>query len=741
VDASRTHEGPGNFLRDIIAEDLASGRHQRVVTRFPPEPNGFLHIGHAKSICLNFGVAAEFSGVCHLRMDDTNPVKEDPAYVENIRRDVAWLGFDWGDNFFAASDYFPQLYAWALELVDRGLAYVDDLSEEEIRAYRGTVTEAGRPSPWRDRTPAENRALLEQMRAGDFADGSRVLRAKGDLGSPNMKMRDPLMYRIRRVRHHAAGAWNVYPMYDYAHCLSDYIEGITHSFCTLEFEVNRELYDWFLEILALPLPRPRQYEFARLNLAGTMMSKRRLLAMVQQGLVSGWDDPRMPTLAGLRRRGVTPEAIRSFAERIGVARADNLVDPAVLDAAIRDDLDARAPRRMVVLQPLRVWLSGPMPAAVDARDWPEASGRPGGRTLAVGSEIWVDREDFAEDPPKGWHRLTLGGTVRLRWAGVIRCDEVVRGTDGEVVGLRCSAVPDGKAKGVIHWVPGDAPEATVRLYEPLFLVERPDAVDDWQSILNPRSCVVRTARVEPSLREVPPEERFQFERAGFFYVDPVDSRPGAPVFHRVLPLKDSYTQSPAPAARPVAAAAPAPAAVASPHPRTPASAAWVARGVVDELADVLGADVEAAAFAEAVIAAGTPPAAAAAWTAQELRKVKGGVAWSALRCGPTAVATLAARVASGAVTHATARQVLEAMVADGVDPDAYVAANDLGALHDDAALAPMVDAVLAALPDKVAQYRAGRTGLLGMFVGQVLQRTRGRADAQRVQSLLAARLG
>ncbi len=731
---NRTAEHPTNFLRDIVAEDLRTGRQQRVVTRFPPEPNGYLHIGHAKSICLNFGLALEFGGVCHLRMDDTNPLKEDPEYVENIKRDVRWLGFEWGANEFAASDYFPQLYTWALQLVDAGTAYVDHLTEDEIREYRGSVTEPGRASPFRDRSVAENRRLLEAMHAGDVPDGTCVLRAKGDLHNPNMKMRDPLIYRVRRVEHHAAGSWNIYPMYDYAHCLSDYIEGITHSLCTLEFENNRELYDWFIEILNLPRPRPRQYEFARLNLAHTMMSKRRLLTIVQQGTVSGWDDPRMPTLAGLRRRGVTPEALRLFAERIGVARADNLVEQAVLDAAIRDDLDAKAPRRLAVIHPLKVTITGDVPATVLARDWPEATGREGTREIRMGSEIWVDRDDFAADPPKGWRRLAPGAEVRLRYADVvIRCDAV---TDD---GLRCSVVdrPAAEVKGIVHWLPIDAPTAKIRHYEHLFDVERPDQHEDWQALINPQSLVELDARVEPALLTARPEERFQLERTGFYYVDPTDSRPGAPVLHRILSLKASFGRKPdaqksAPKAEPTRQATERAA-------YTPEVAAWVARGVTGEDADVLVADPDASAWMDGVVAAGAPAGAAAVWVAQELRRAKGERAWSELPFDAAKLAALVGMVGS-TVTTAVARQILERMVRDGVDPVAYAADHGLQTVSDDGALLSEIDAVITANADKVAQYRSGKTSLLGMFVGQVMKRTQGRADAVRVSALLTERL-
>jgi glutaminyl-tRNA synthetase len=747
VSEARSPGPPPNFLRDIAIGDLRAGRHQRIVTRFPPEPNGYLHIGHAKSICLNFGLAQELGGICHLRMDDTNPLKEDPEYVAGIHRDVRWLGFDWGEREFAASSYFPQLYEWALQLVDAGKAYVDDLSEDEIRSFRGTVTEHGRPSPWRDRSPAENRDLLVRMRAGEFADGARVLRAKGDLASPNMKMRDPLIYRIRHIPHHAAGEWNIFPMYDYAHCLSDYIEGITHSFCTLEFENNRELYDWFIDLLDLPPPRPRQYEFARLNLAYTMMSKRRLLELVKQGVVSGWDDPRMPTLAGYRRRGVTPEAIRSFVEGVGVARAENLVDPSVLDGAIRDDLDSKAPRRMAVLRPLRVELTN-WPAdrteIVQARDWPESTGRDGARPLSFGRTLWIDHDDFSLSPPPGWHRLAPGGEVRLRYGFVIRCDEVERRGD-DVVGLKCSvdlATRGGinplgrKVKGIVHWAPGDAPEVRVRLYDRLFDAERPDQEEAWLEKLNPRSLVEVQARVEPAVLSAAPGDRFQLERLGYFFADPIDSRPGAPVLNRIVALKDSFV----PRKEAVRVVEEATVHVARGE-RSPEAQAWIARGAGSDEADVLAADGGARALVEFTVAAGASMAEASSWVVQEVRRVKRDLDWSSLPIDGRSLASLVALVRAKTLTTGVARQVLEAMAKEALDPAAYVAAHGLGVVADDDALAPIVDAVLAENADKAAQYRAGRTGLFGMFVGQVMKRTGGRADPQRVNALLADRLG
>jgi glutaminyl-tRNA synthetase len=543
-----------DFIRDIVRADLAAGRVQQVVTRFPPEPNGYLHIGHAKSICLNFGLAAEFGGRCHLRFDDTNPVKEEQEYIDAIEADVRWLGFDWGPHLYHASDYFEQLYDWAEHLIERGLAYVDDLSAEEIRAYRGTLTEPGRNSPWRERPAAESLDLFRRMRAGEFPNGARVLRAKIDMASGNINLRDPVLYRILHAAHPRTGdAWCLYPTYDYAHGQSDAIEGISHSICTLEFEDHRPLYDWLIEHLPVP-SRPRQYEFARLNLEYTVLSKRRLIQLVEEGHVRGWDDPRMPTLQGLRRRGVPPAALREFARRIGVARSDGVVEVAQLDHAIRDVLNRTAPRRMAVLQPLKVVLTnypeGTLERleAVNNPEDPDAGRRP----VPFGRELYIEREDFMEDPPKKFFRLAPGREVRLRYAYFITCQEVVKDAAGEVVELRCTYdpatrggdPPDGrKVKATLHWVAAaSAKPADIRLYDHLFSRPDPGAAGDFLADLNPASLTVLTdALVEPALAEALPGEAVQFERQGYFCTDP-DGTPERPVFNRTVGLRDSWAK-------------------------------------------------------------------------------------------------------------------------------------------------------------------------------------------------------
>jgi glutaminyl-tRNA synthetase len=547
-----------NFIQNIINEDAKTGRHgQRVHTRFPPEPNGYLHIGHAKSICLNFGIAADNGGLCNLRFDDTNPSKEDVEYVDSIQEDVKWLGFDWGDRMFYASDYFPQLYEYAEQLILMGKAYVCDLSAQEIREYRGTLTEPGRNSPYRDRSVAENLDLFRRMKAGEFPDGSRTLRAKIDMASPNITMRDPVLYRILRATHHRTGdTWCIYPMYDYAHPLSDAIERITHSICTLEFEDHRPLYDWCVETLGTY--RPQQIEFARLNITHTVMSKRKLRELVEQKLVSGWDDPRMPTISGLRRRGYTPEAIRDFCERIGVAKSNSLVDYELLEHCIREDLNSRAARAMVVLRPLKVVIEN-FPAdrveELTAENNPE-NPEMGSRTVPFSRELYIEQEDFMEQPPGKFFRLAPGREVRLKYAYIIKCEQVVKDPQtGEIRELRCTYDPDSKSggatsgrkvKGTLHWVSAvQAVPAEVRLYDHLFRDETAGDVnvDESGSVLNPTSLIVlKQAMIEPALTNAATGRRYQFLRQGYFCVDP-DSRPDAMVFNRIVSLRDSWAKA------------------------------------------------------------------------------------------------------------------------------------------------------------------------------------------------------
>jgi glutaminyl-tRNA synthetase len=588
---------PSDFIRDIVKADLQAGKHKAIVTRFPPEPNGYLHIGHAKSICLNFGIAREFGGICNLRMDDTNPTKEESEYVQSIIEDVRWLIDGWagpclgmkragqvpeaqslhggtdyyqpgivgadakvGDSLepFYASDYFDPLYHYARQLVRKGVAYVCDLSPEDTDRYRGSPDRPGQESPWRHRSIEENLDLFERMKAGEFPDGSRSLRAKIDMASSNVWLRDPVLYRIRHAAHHHTGtSWCIYPMYDFAHGLSDYLEGITHSICTLEFEVHRPLYDWILEQLDLPRPLPRQFEFARLNLGYTLLSKRKLLQLVHDGVVQDWDDPRMPTLSGLRRRGVTPESLRHFATHIGVTKYNGLTDVAVLEHAVRADLNTRAQRRLVVLRPLRLILTNLPEKQVDfvsATNNPEDPAA-GTRRIPFSRTLYIEQDDFAEHPPPKYFRLKPGGEVRLKYAGIIRCDEVIKDATDTVVELRCTADLESRAggpnanrkvKGTIHWVSADhAIDAEVRLYDRLFTVPEPDAAGDFKPFLNPESLQIVTAKCETSLREAKPEDRYQFERLGYFCLDP-DTDPAAAeprlVFNRTITLRDTWAR-------------------------------------------------------------------------------------------------------------------------------------------------------------------------------------------------------
>lgn len=548
-------ERPKNFLEEIIEEDIRTGKHGgRVLTRFPPEPNGYLHIGHAKSICLNFGLAQKYGGKTNLRFDDTNPVKEDTEYVNSIKEDIRWLGFEWANEFYA-SDYFEQLYEWAELLIKKGLAYVDDQSQEEIRINRGTVTQPGKESPWRNRSVDENLDLFRRMRAGEFKDGEKVLRAKIDMAHPNMLMRDPIMYRIIHAEHHRTGnKWCIYPMYDYAHGQSDSIEKITHSICTLEFDVHRPLYDWFIE--QLDIFPSKQYEFARLNLSYTVMSKRKLLELVKEKIVMGWDDPRMPTICGLRRRGYTPEAIRYFADKVGVAKRDNVIDLSLLEFCIREDLNKRAERRMAVLNPLKVVITNYPEGQVEelvAINNPEDESA-GKRGVPFSREIYIERDDFMENPPKKFFRLAPGQEVRLRYAYFVKCEEVIKDAQGNVVELHCTYdpasrggnSPDGrKVQGTIHWVSiPHAIKAEIRLFDRLFSKPDPENVpegQDWKSTLNPESLTVIEGYLEPSLKHVKHLDKFQFERLGYFCVD-YDSTPEHLVFNRTVTLKDTWAK-------------------------------------------------------------------------------------------------------------------------------------------------------------------------------------------------------
>ncbi len=777
VPASRRDAPSSNFVRDIVDEDVRKGTYGgKVVTRFPPEPNGYPHIGHIKSIVLNFGLAADFGGACNLRYDDTNPETESMEYVEAIRQGVRWLGYSWEGREFFASDYFEQLYSFAERLIEDGNAYVDSGSEEEIRAGRGTVTVPGTASPYRSRSIEENLDLFRRMRAGEFPDGAHVLRARGDMASPNMKMRDPLLYRIRHANHYRRGeTWCIYPMYDFAHPLSDAIEGITHSLCTLEFDNNREIYDWVLDRLVAE-PRPHQYEFARLALDYTVLSKRKLLQLVRENHVSGWDDPRMPTLAGIQRRGYTPEALRDFCERIGVAKVNSRVDLALLEYSLRNDLNFRAPRVMCVLRPLKVVVTN-FPEGetdwIDASYWPHDVPKEGSRRVPFTRELFIERDDFMETPTAKYHRLAPGREVRLRYGYFVRCTDVVKDATGEVVEVHCTYdpatrggdAPDGrKVQGTIHWVSAaHALEAEVRLYDRLFSEPDPEAGDrSFLETLNPDSLeILKGARIEPSVAEDAVDTRYQFERLGYFWRDPVDASPGALVFNRIVSLRDSWAKVAAPD-RPSAAERPSTPSDEVNGARTEASAPVAAASdPMERLGEaereavvrytkelnlqlddalILAADAGLATFFEEAVASYNSPQTVANWLINELRRELKDREPVDLPFTAQAFARLVRMVDGNALTGGLARDVLAELVQRGGDPEAIIEEKGLRPVNDPETLAPMVEAVLQAMPDKVAQYRAGKTGLMGLFVGQVMKKTGGKADPSLVNKMLAERL-
>jgi glutaminyl-tRNA synthetase len=730
-----------NFLTQIVEADLAAGKNGgKVVTRFPPEPNGYLHVGHAKSILLNFGLAAQYGGRTHLRFDDTNPTTEEASYVEAIEEDVRWLGGDWGEHLYFASDFFERMYECAERLVREGHAYVDSQSQEQIREGRGSFDRPGVNGPFRDRSAAESLDLLRRMRAGELEDGACVLRARIDMAHPNVLMRDPLLYRIRHAHHHRTGdRWCIYPMYDFAHPLEDAFEGVTHSICTLEFESNRELYDWVLDHLGPWDPRPRQYEFARLALGYTVMSKRKLLRLVNERRVSGWDDPRMPTLAGLRRRGVTPEALRDFSEMIGVAKNNSVVDIGKLEYAIRADLERRAPRAMAVISPVELVVEDWPADRVEELDvpwWPAEPGR-GGRKVPFGRTLLVERDDFAEQPPPGWKRLAPGREVRLAGAYVVRCEGVEKDAAGAVRRIRCRHDPASlatgrRAGGTVHWVHAtrSAP-AEVRLYDRLFAVEQPDG-DDFLAALNPGSLVpARGARVEPALASAAPGARYQFLRQGYFFADPVDSRPGAPVWNRTIALKDSWG---AKAAATAAPAAPPRARGGSPAEK-PAAAA---RPSSPPRGKTL--DPAAAAFVEAAVAAGADRASATRWLANDLAGLaKGRGAPEALLDAAT-FGRFVALVDAGRLTPAAGKGLLASLVERGGDPERRMRELGLEKVEDRAAVEAAVARALAAHAEEAARYRAGERKLLGVLLGAVMRETQGAADAALARQVLADRL-
>jgi len=743
-----------DFLRRIVEEDLKSGKYKEVITRFPPEPNGFPHIGHAKSITLNFGIAKEYNGYCNLRMDDTNPTTEDTKYVEALKDAVQWLGFEWNSSVHFTSDYFHKLYDYATQLIKMDKAYIDSLTEDEIREYRGTVTEAGKRSKYANRSVEENLEIFERMKNGEFGDGEHVLRAKIDMSASNMKMRDPLLYRIRHAHHFRAGdEWSIYPMYDFAHCLSDYIEGVTHSFCTLEFENNRDIYDWVLDTLKLEPPRPYQHEFARLNINYTVMSKRKLLELVNGGIVSGWDDPRMPTIAGLRRRGYTPESILNFCESIGVAKANSMVDVAQLEFAIRDDLNTKVPRVMCVLNPLKVTiLNYEGSEEIEASYYPHDVPKEGSRKLPFSKEIYIDRDDFMEEPSKGYFRLTPTQPVRLKYAYIISCKEVIKDDKGNIVEIKAEYYPNSrsgsdssgiKVKSAIQWVDvKQAKNIEVRVYDRLFKNEAPQGVED----INSNSLkIIKNALIEPAVITQKPDVRFQFEREGYFYADPIDYRDEAPVFNKIVSLKESSTKKKK-----------APQKIVKSEPKKVQIDGEVAPmseeeqilfnkyisefKLNSEVANTLARDKQLSSFYEEALNKYNNPIAIANIVTNDVARELKTKELNELKFTPKQIAELIKMIDQEIISTKIAKQVFEEICKSGENPTQIVEAKGLVQISDPDVLLPIIDEVIAKNPDNVEKFKSGNTKLLGFFVGQVLKATRGKGNPKVVNELVVRKL-
>jgi glutaminyl-tRNA synthetase len=754
-----------DFLRSRVEEDLKLGKYKEVHTRFPPEPNGFPHIGHAKSICINFGIAKDYEGDCNLRMDDTDPKKEDPKYVEALKDAVEWLGFEWEGDVRYTSDYFSKLYDYAVELIKMGKAYVDSLDEETMREYRGTVTEAGKRSKYAQRSLEENLELFERMKKGEFKDGEHVLRAKIDMSASNMKLRDPLLYRIRNVAHYRAGdEWHIYPMYDFAHPLSDYMEGITHSICTLEFENNRAIYDWLLDTLELTPPRPYQHEFARLSINYTVMSKRKLLELVESKKVSGWDDPRMPTIAGYRRRGYTPESIVKFCDGIGVAKANSTVDVAQLEFTIRDDLNPKVPRVLAVLDPLKVTIVNYEGSEeLNAPYYPHDVPKEGSRKIPFSREIYIERDDFMENPSKGYFRLTPEQSVRLRHAYIITCKEVIKDAEGKVVEIKAEYHPDSKSgedtsgikvKSAIQWVDAKkAKQIEVRVYDRLFKTEAPEGIED----LNPDSLkIIKNALIEPAVIDEKPDERFQFERHGYFYADPVDYTDEKPVFNKIVGLKESRRKKSTVDTTIVNAQAKAIKGGAKARqkkvqidgevvPMTKEQEVLFEKYTNElklnsEVANTLARDAKLSSFYEEALVALNSPIAIANMVANEVAKELKEQEISALKFTPKQIAGLIKLVDDGTISTKIAKQVFEEMINSGEEPSTIVEEKGLVQISDPAIIGEIIDEVMAKNPDNVKKFRAGNNKLLGFFVGQVLKATKGKGNPQVVNELVAKSL-
>lgn len=747
-----------DFLRTIVEADLKAGKYKEVVTRFPPEPNGFPHIGHAKSICINFGIANDYHGHCNLRMDDTNPTTEDTAYVEALKDAVQWLGFEWDNSVRFTSDYFPKLYDYAVELIKMGKAYVDSINEEEMREYRGTVTEPGKRSKFGERSIEENLDLFERMKNGEFKDGEHVLRAKIDMSAANMKMRDPILYRIRHAHHFRAGdEWSIYPLYDFAHCLSDYIEGVSHSICTLEFENNRDIYDWVLDTLGLNTVRPYQHEFARLGINYTVMSKRKLLELVEKGLVSGWDDPRLPTIAGYKRRGYTPESILNFCDQIGIAKANSMVDVAQLEFSIRDDLNTKVPRVLAVLDPLKVTIENYEGSEeIDAPYYPHDVPKEGSRKIPFSRDIYIERDDFMENAPKDYFRLTPEQGVRLRHGYIITCKEVIKDAEGKIIEIKAEYYPESKSgaedssgikvKSAIQWVDAkSAKTVEVRLYDRLYSSESPEGLED----LNPDSLrVIKDALIEPAVITDRPDERFQFERQGYFYADPIDYTDEKPVFNKIVGLKDSWgkkKKAPENAPKPQAKKVQVDGEVA---PMSESEQALFDEytgefGLNNEVANTLARDEQLSDFyfeAKQLSTSSLNLVVLANIVTNEVARELKEKSRDELKFNPIQIAELVKMVDDETISNKIAKQVFEEMVKSGEDPKQIVEAKGLVQISDPSAILPIIDEVMAKNPDNVDKFKAGNTKLLGFFVGQVLKATGGKANPQVVNELVAEKL-
>lgn len=749
-----------DFLRTIVEEDLMSGKYKEVITRFPPEPNGFPHIGHAKSICINFGIARDYNGYCNLRMDDTNPTTEDTKYVEALKDAVKWLGFDWNDDVYFTSDYFPKIYDYAVELVKMGKAYVDSLNEEEIREYRGTVNEAGRRSIYAKRSIEENLDLLERMKNGEFKEGEHILRAKIDMSAANMKMRDPLLYRIRHAHHfRTQDEWCIYPMYDFAHCLSDYIEGVSHSICTLEFENNRDIYDWVLDTLNLVPPRPYQHEFARLGINYTVMSKRKLLELVNGNYVNGWDDPRLPTIAGYKRRGYTPESILNFCDQIGIAKANSMVDVSQLEFCIRDDLNTKVPRVMCVLEPLKVTIENYEGSEeIEASYYPHDVPKEGSRKIPFSKVIYIEREDFMENPSKDYNRLSPEQSVRLRHAYIITCKEIIKNANGNIIEIKAEYNPTSKSgsdtsgikvKSAIQWVDAtQAKEIEVRLYDRLYSCEAPDGLED----LNPNSLhIIKNALVEPAVITDSADVRFQFERQGYFYADPIDYTNEKPVFNKIVGLKDSWakktkvvenidkTES-TPKQETKNLQVIGEVTPMSDEQKTLFNKYTNELNLNSEVSNILARDEKLSSFYEETLSKLNSPVSIANIVANEVAKELKEKQANELKFTASQIAELIKMVDDEIISNKIAKQIFEEMSQTGVNPSKIVEDKGLVQISDQSIILPIIDEIISKNPDNVEKFKAGNTKLLGFFIGQVLKATGGKANPQVVNELVAEKL-